>query len=152
LLIADTNQSPFNVGLKLYLKDFTAEQVQNLNQRHGSPVRLRYFPEFMALLNGHPYLTRKALYCLVTENLTWSDFMSVAATNEGPFGDHLRRQQWLLRNEPKLQAALKQIVGHDRCDDEIARFRLLRAGLITATGDVCICRCRLYHSYFKDNL
>ena len=35
LLIADVNQSPFNVGLHLGLSDFTVEQVRDLNLRHG---------------------------------------------------------------------------------------------------------------------
>ena len=38
LLINDISQSPFNVGLTLYLEDFTAAQVADLNQRHGAPV------------------------------------------------------------------------------------------------------------------
>lgn len=152
LLIANTNRSPFNVGLKLYLKDFTTEQVRDLNRRHGSPVRPANFPEFMTLLNGHPYLTRKALYTLVTEKMAWADFMAMAARDEGPFSDHLRRQQWLLRNEPQLQTALKQILHAGRCNNETARFHLLRMGLIAASGDSCASRCHLYHLYFRDKL
>jgi hypothetical protein len=67
LLIADPNQSPFNVGLKLSLEDFSMDQVRDLNQRHGAPVRESDIPELTALLGGHPYLTRKALYTVVTE-------------------------------------------------------------------------------------
>ena len=39
LLIPDLSQSPFNVGLNLYLKDFTPEQVRRLNRLHGYPVK-----------------------------------------------------------------------------------------------------------------
>lgn len=152
LLIADVNQSPFNVGLKLYLKDFTPAQVQDLNQRHSSPVSDKDFTQFLTLLNGHPYLTRKALYTLVVAQQDWPTFMATATTDRGPFSDHLRRQLWLLRNEPHLVTSLKQIVRHNRCDDEAARFRLLRAGLIHASGDVCTCRCDLYRQYFEDKL
>lgn len=152
LLIADVNQSPFNVGLKLYLQDFNESQVQDLNQRHGFPIIQDNFSEFMKLLGGHPYLTRKALYTLVVENHTWKDFSANAASDQGPFSDHLRRHQWLLREEPKLQESLKQIIRHNRSDDDKSVFRLLRAGLVKGAGDDYTCRCDLYRLYFKDKL
>jgi hypothetical protein len=152
LLIDDINQSPFNVGLDLELKDFNEAQVRRLNWQHGSPVEERDFPQLMELLNGHPYLTRKALYTQVTERLTWTDLARVAPTDQGPFGDHLRHYHWLLRDEPDLKEALKQIIRHHRCPDEMAFFRLLRAGLVKGSGDVWTCRCDLYRRYFEDKL
>ena len=38
LFITDQNQSPFNVGTRLELKDFSIEQVGELNTRYGSPL------------------------------------------------------------------------------------------------------------------
>lgn len=152
LLIADANQSPFNVGLKIYLDDFDEQQVEGLNRRHGSPVSAADFPEFMELLGGHPYLTRKALYTMVTEKMSWPEFAAVAASDKGPFSDHLRRQMWLLHDQSDLQAELRQVVRNHRCQNEEARFRLLRAGLIRASGDVCRGRCGLYEQYFGDRL
>ncbi len=152
LLIADLGQSPFNVGLKLYLENFSYNQVHDLNWRHGSPVAEADFPALMRLLNGHPYLTRKALYTLAAEGLTWADLTRRAAAEDGPFSDHLRRQLWLLRNESTLKAALSDIVHHQRCADELAFFRLLRAGLVQRDGDLYTCSCDLYHRYFVDKL
>ncbi len=152
LLINDISQSPFNVGLTLYLEDFDAAQVADLNQRHGSPVKERELPQVMDLLNGHPYLNRKALYTLVTEKMAWADLARVAASDQGPFADHLRHHFWLLRGAPELREALKQVVRHDRCIDDVAFFRLLQAGLVKGSGDVCRCRCGLYEQYFKDKL
>jgi len=152
LLIQDVSQSPFNVGLRLYLEDFNDAQVRDLNGRHGSPVKDKDFPQLIELLGGHPYLTRKALYTLVTERLTWADLMRVAPTDRGPFGDHLRRNHWLLRDEPDLKKALRQVIRHNRCTDEMALFRLLRVGLVKGSGDVSKCRCDLYRMYFKDKL
>jgi hypothetical protein len=152
LLIDDVNQSPFNVGLRLYLKDFDANQVRDLNRRHGSPISEGDLHQLMALLSGHPYLTRKAFYVLVTEQWTWDDLVHVAAADQGPFGDHLRRQYWLLHDTPDLRSALKEIIRCERCTDEKAFFRLLRAGLVKGSGDVCKCRCGLYKVYFEDKL
>ncbi len=152
LLIPDVTQSPFNVGLKLYLEDFDAAQVRDLNHRHGTPVSDAEFTSFMQLLNGHPYLTRKALYTLVTERMTWTDLEGTAASDQGPFGDHLRRQYWLLRDAPELRLALKNILTRAQCPEDMAFFRLLRAGLVSGSGAVCRCRCGLYEKYFKDKL
>ena len=152
LLIADVSQSPFNVGLKLYLQDFSDGQVRDLNRRHGSPVKKRDFPRLMVLLSGHPYLTRKALYTLVAERLTWAELAHVAATDQGPFGDHLRHHHWLLRDDRDLREALKQVIRHNRCTDEMAFFRLLRAGLVKGSCESCTCRCDLYRMYFKGKL
>src|SRR5205823_1407314 len=41
LLVSDANQSPFNVGTRLVLEDFSIEQVEDLNRRHGAPLRNR---------------------------------------------------------------------------------------------------------------
>jgi hypothetical protein len=152
LLIDDEKQSPFNVGLKLELEDFNEAQVRELDWRHGAPVSEDDFPQLIALLNGHPYLTRKALYTLVTERLAWADLAHVAPTDQGPFGDHLRRHHWLLRDAEDLKDALKQIIRHNRCTDERALFRLLRAGLVRGSGDIYTCRCDLYRQYFEDKL
>nr|WP_232224270.1 AAA-like domain-containing protein [Mastigocladopsis repens] len=48
-LIANLNQSPFNVGEVLLLEDFTPEQVADLNQRHGSPLTRLQASQLMAL-------------------------------------------------------------------------------------------------------
>ncbi|MEM7345985.1 MAG: AAA-like domain-containing protein [Chloroflexota bacterium] len=152
LLITDVNQSPFNVGLKIYLDDFDETQLRDLNQRHGSPVQERDLPSMINLLGGHPYLARKALYTMVTESLVWDDLVKSATLDHGIFGDHLRRHHWLLRDEPNLQTALKQVITKERCDDEMALFRLLQTGLIKGSGDAYTCRCDLYRVYFKDKL
>ncbi len=152
LLIPDPTQSPFNVGFELNLEDFDEDQVRDLNRRHGSPVSESDFPRLMDLLGGHPYLTRKALYTLLTQQMTWTDLMREATSDHGPFGDHLRNRHWLLHDEPTLREALSQIIRTEHCEDDITLFRLLRAGLVKGRGEVCRCRCKLYRMYFEDKL
>jgi len=71
LFITDLNQSPFNVGTRLTLEDFTCDQVADLNRRYGSPLR---HPSEVArlfhLVGGQPYLVRRGLHELVTRGLT----------------------------------------------------------------------------------
>ncbi len=152
LLIDDIHQSPFNVGLHLSLTDFDEKQIRELNHRHGSPVSKSDLPELIALLNGHPYLTRLALYKMVMEGMTWADLRRQAPTDNGPFGDHLWHQYWTVYDRPELQNALRDIIRTQCCPDEISLFRLLRAGLIKGSGDVYTCRCDLYKLYFEDKL
>lgn len=152
LLIADAHQSPFNVGLRLKLEDFTPEQVAELNQRHGTPVGPTDFPHLMALLDGHPYLTRKALYELILADYTWPEFHAAAPRDDGPFGDHLRRYTLLLHRDTALCDALREVIHGDSCSDNPAFFRLLRSGLVKGTAEACTCRCDLYRQYFADKV
>jgi len=151
LLIGDANQSPFNVGTNLYLQDFNAEQVRDLNQRHGNPVNDVALEELTRFFGGHPYLTRKAFYLLVTEPMTWQKLVETSTDELGPFGDHLRRYHWMIQQDPALKTALKNIIKNNSCDDELMH-RLLQAGLVKASGDYASCRCDMYRQYFEEKL
>src|SRR5258706_11276392 len=151
LLISDGNQSPFNVGTNLYLQDFNAAQIQDLNTRHGSPVAGKEFDELVNIFGGHPFLTRKALYLLVAENLSWENLKATSAEEHGPFGDHLRRYHWMIQQDPALKDALRSIIKNNKCSEEMLH-RLLQAGLVKASGDFVKCRCDLYRMYFEDKL
>jgi hypothetical protein len=152
LLIDDIHQSPFNVGLYLGLEDFDADQVRDLNIRHGSPVEDHHLSELMNMLNGHPFLTRLALYKMVAENIAWDALKQDAPTDYGPFGDHLRHQYWIIHDKPELKGALRDIMLTQCCPDEKSLFRLLQAGLIKGSGDAYTYRCDLYKQYFQDKL
>ncbi|MCA9965127.1 MAG: AAA-like domain-containing protein [Anaerolineales bacterium] len=152
LLIDDINQSPFNVGLALNLPDFNQAQVKALNRQHGDPVEVGEITAVMTLLNGHPYLTRKLLYHLVTNKLNWPELANDVARDNGIFGDHLRRLHWGLQKQPELQQALSQIIETGRCQDEKSLFRLSRAGIIKGGGDSFTFRCHLYRQYFAEKL
>lgn len=152
LLISNPNQSPFNVGVRINLEDFNREQVSDLNHRHGNPVKDHDMEAFFKLLSGHPYLTRRALYLLVSENWTWESLYRRATEDQGPFADHLRRQLWFIRENERLHKGLQQVLHNNSCDDEEILWRLLRAGLIKGQGDRYYCRCGLYEKYFMDHL
>jgi AAA domain-containing protein/TIR domain-containing protein len=153
LLIKDVTQSPFNVGVRIQLEDFDQAQVHELNRRYRSPLAEPEARELFEFLGGHPYLTRKALYTLVADKMTWEQLRQVAGSGRSPFGDHLRHYLWILRDQPELRQALKQIIQQGWCPDEVAFYRLVQAGLVKdADSRACRCRCRLYEEYFKDKL
>lgn len=153
LLISDVSQSPFNVGAKIVLDDFSPQQAAELNRRYRTPLDDQQLQQLIDLLGGHPYLISRALYTLVAEGMTWPQLARAATEQQSPFGDHLRRYLWLLHDQPQLSAALKQVIGRGSCPDEVSFYRLMQAGLIAGVGSQsCRCRCRLYELYLKDKL
>jgi hypothetical protein len=136
----------------LNLQDFNRDQVQDLNRRHADPLKESDIETFFELFSGHPYLTRKALYLLVSGHWRWDNLYAHAADDQGPFADHLRRQLWFIREDVVLQQTLRQVLNNHQCDDDRILWRLLRAGLVKGIGDLYYCRCGLYERYFTEHL
>jgi hypothetical protein len=151
-LVANLNQSPFNVGEVVELADFTPEQVEDLNRRHGSPLNGNAVQQLMGLLNGHPYLVRRALYLVASKRLAPAELFAKAASEHGPFGDHLRYHLYRLSGKNDLIEGLKSIIRHQTCPDTHLFFRLRGAGLVKKENNVEMPRCRLYADYFRENL
>lgn len=151
-LIANLNQSPFNVGEVILLTDFTPEQVSDLNQRHGMPLTLGQERQLMALLHGHPYLVRRSLYLIVSQQLTMEDLFDQAATDRGPFGDHLRYHLFRIYDKQDLVQGLLQVIRTRTCPDERIARLLSAAGLIRREDQQVMPRCQLYSDYFQEHL
>ncbi len=151
-LIANLNQSPFNVGEVIPLDDFSAEQVADLNQRHGAPLAPGPLAQLMALLHGHPYLVRRALYLVAGGQMPVDQVLEQAASDYGPFGDHLRYHLFRIVDNKALRAGLRQVIRSNRCDDEKTSRLLIAAGLARLEDGAVLPRCPLYASYFGEHL
>ena len=152
LLINSIEQSPFNVGERLNLADFSFSQIHDLNQRHGLPLREAALSDMMTLLGGHPYLVRKTFYEIVTKRLSWEMVQATAATDKGIFDQHLKHIYHILHDKADLKAALKTIIRTQRCFDDAALLRLLNAGIVKGRGEEYHCRCNLYERYLEHKL
>lgn len=146
------NQSPFNVGFPIELREFSHEQVSDLVARH----KLRWTDIetelLMAMVGGHPYLVRVALYNIARNNICLADMLKTAPTEAGLYSDHLRRHLWHLEQNPKLAEAMKKVVSSCepvRLPSE-ETFKLDSMGLIMRQGNDVIPRCNLYQLYFSD--
>jgi len=154
LLIKDPNQSPFNVGTKLMLEDFNLEQMADLNQRYGSPLRhdseLRHFHN---LLGGQPYLVRCGLNDIVSRNLTLDEFIQTAEHDDGTFSDHLRRIVLLLNDNKQLSEVIRGMLRGKPCPDYDSFNYLRGAGILKgdSKNDVSF-RCEIYESYLHKHL
>src|SRR5262249_708413 len=103
-LIDNLNQSPFNVGTVVELSDFTEQPVAAPNRRHGSPLSMNDERRVRALVGGHPYLVRRALYLVASGEFTADVLVASASDERGPFGDHLRYHRFQLWDQPELRA------------------------------------------------
>jgi hypothetical protein len=151
-LIDNLNQSPFNVGEVIELTDFAADQVAELNTRHNSPFNSSDEQKLMALLGGHPYLVRRALYLAGSQRTSVSDLFDHATDDRGPFGDHLRYHLFRMNDKPELVNGLRKVIRDNICQDEHIFFRLRGAGLVRRDGRAVVPRCQLYADYFREHL
>ena len=146
------NQSPFNVGENLRLQDFDPQQVHQLNQLHGLPLTAVDEQRLMKLVNGHPYLVRKALYLVASDRMAASDLFVKAQKDDGPFGDHLKYHLFRMYGNKALVKGLLRILREQVCEDEVMYFRLHGAGLVCREGQSVFPRCQLYAAYFGEHL
>jgi hypothetical protein len=148
------NQSPFNVGLPIELPEFTSEQVQDLSQRHGLDWNATQVEQLMAMVGGHPYLVRVALYNIARQDMTLEKLLQEAPTEAGIYGDHLRRHLWNLQQRPELVEAVKQLVAASKPVrlESVQGFQLESMGIGHLQGNEVIPRCDLYRRYFSDRL
>ncbi|MEH2007986.1 AAA-like domain-containing protein [Nostoc sp.] len=148
------NQSPFNVGLPINLLDFNTQQVLDLARRHGLNWSFTQVEQLMAMVGGHPYLVRVALYHIARQDTTLNLLLQTAPTETGPYSDHLRRHLWNLEQHPELATAIKKVVANTSPVrlDSIQCFKLLSMGLLQQQGNDVTPRCDLYRQYFRDRL
>ncbi len=155
LFISDIHQSPFNVGTRLTLQDFTLEQVQDLNERYGSPLgSTRDLERYYRLVNGHPYLVRRGLHEMVVRELSVEQFEQQAGREDnGIFSDHLGRMLLLLGRDPEMCDAVREVLQGRPCPTLQTFYRLRSAGVIV--GDLpreARLRCQLYRDYLSRHL
>jgi AAA-like domain/TIR domain len=141
-----------SIALNIRLKDFDQNQVSELSNRYRVHLSNRDIRKLMQLLSGHPSLTNRALYTMVSENMNLRKLSQIAITEDSPFFDHLEDRWSLLYDQPKLKYALTQIILHGNCTDEDSYYRLLGTGLIKGLNNKCTCRCKLYEDYLKERL
>lgn len=153
LFIRDLNQSPFNVGTRLSLEDFTLPQVGELNRRHGEPLTGdAALQRLHRLVGGQPYLLRAAFRELADKRLSLEQLEGSAAEESGIFGDHLGRILVAVSRDAELTTAVRQLLRGERCS-QMDFFRLRSAGVIGGTdATTARFRCELYATFLRRHL
>jgi hypothetical protein len=149
----DINQSPFNVGLVVELPDFTKEQVQTLTINHGLHYADREIDALMAMIGGHPYLVRLALYHLSRNNYSLNKLLVESPTNGGIYEEHLRRYLHTLHQNTNLHRSFSQVIEAESgiVVETIAAYQLYSMGLVKRLGDKLVPSYQLYQQYFKQH-
>lgn len=154
------NESPFNVGSKIILRDFNFDQVGHLNHLYGSPLRNQSeIEEYSHFVGGHPYLVRQGLHQMGKQDARngkrngLEAFKAGGYLGEQPFGDHLRRLLDLLRGDETLCNAICDLLEGRKLSDTITFHRLHSAGVIVGDSlDNAKLRCDLYAEYLSHHL
>ena len=154
LFITDLNQSPFNVGTRLSLGDFTREEVESLNQRYGSPLKdSAELSRFIAMLGGHPYLTQRGLYEISRGSVSLDEIEKQTDYHKGPFGDHLQRMLLSLQQDGALFKQLRDYLASGSAPGGQTVSRLRSAGILSDDPAAQPgLRCELYSRYLKEHL
>jgi serine/threonine protein kinase len=154
LFITDMNQSPFNVGTRLVLADFTVDQVRQLNQRYGCPLRDDdELERFFSLLGGQPFLTQRGLHQMADRGLPFIEFAAGAARDEGPYGDHLRRIFVSLNQDPAMCEIVRGVICGQHSSSTDTFYRLRSSGIMAGeSAREMKLRCQLYEQYLGRHL
>jgi hypothetical protein len=154
LFITDQNQSPFNVGIRLTLTDFSFEQLTSLNRRYSFPLKEDWeIARFFRLVGGHPYLVRRGLHEMAVRGIGIHEWESWAERGPGSFADHLRGVLVALESNPELTHAVREVLRGRPCPTEESFYRLRSAGIIVGeTLRDARPRCQLYASYLERHL
>nr|WP_228056907.1 AAA-like domain-containing protein [Tychonema sp. LEGE 07203] len=148
------NQSPFNVGLPVDLPEFNHLQIQDLAARHNLNWSDAEVEQLTAIIGGHPYLVRVALYHISQSDLTLDELQETATSDAGIYSDHLRRQLWNLEEYPELAEGMREIAAADIPVQlkSMQAFKLDSLGLVKLQGNECVPRNELYRQYFRSHL
>ncbi|WP_341529428.1 AAA-like domain-containing protein [Nostoc sp. UHCC 0302] len=151
----DVNCSPLNIGLPVFLNEFTQSQVEDLASRYN----LNWFTrkesaQLIWLVGGHPALVQLSLYYLSSQGITLRELIQDALTNGGIYRHHLW-QKWIkLQENPTLAQIYAEILTAQQSIpfNPINANKLESLGLTRFEGDLIKPRCELYRTYFTKQL
>ena len=150
LLIKNLDQSPFNVGTTITLRDFTPAQAQSLNSHYNEAFTATQLQQLYDLVSGHPYLTHRAIRQAEHDKALGTRTLKNPTDEDSLFADHLRSLFLRLqRGGDDLIAGMRHIIEKRQCDDLAVYQRLRSAGLVREERRKKLPRCRLYEMYFQ---
>jgi AAA-like domain/CHAT domain len=150
----NVSQSPFgNVGVSIELVEFDRSQVQELVAKHGLTWNDLEITKLMAMVGGHPYLIRVALYHVARQYISFDRFLAEAPTEAGIYRKHLLWHLERLRDHNLVEAMQQILVTTSpvRLAADQA-LQLDSMGLIVRRGNDVMPSCNLYRLYFGDRL
>ena len=149
----DINQSPFNVGVPISIREFNYDEVELLRNRHYH-LQAEVVKPLMEAIGGHPYLIRLAFYTLAKEELTLEQILKNAASHAGIYKNHFRQLVSSLQECSDLETILQAIVSKQgleitgRNNKQI--YQLEAMGIIKIKGNIAFISRHIYQIYFTN--
>ena len=147
----DINQSPFNAGVPILLKEFTFSQVETLASLYQLDWDKPQITKLMDLVGGHPYLVRLAMYQINAQNLTLEQFLAEAISETGIYSNPLRRLLNILKQSAELSSAFAEVVksAEPAALNSLQIYQLHSIGLVRYQQNLVSPSCKLYRDYFQ---
>jgi len=161
-LIQDVRTTPFNIGKRIELQDFTAEEAMQLAEVIG----IKPLKQIMYWTGGHPYLTQRLCAAVAAKDIN-GKFKEVDAICNAMFLSHKAREaddnlafvrNRIVRSDTDIAGLLDL---YSKVRNDWKRFRndesypqlstLLLAGLARTSGDCIVVRNRIYRHVFDNN-
>ena len=153
LFIQDINQSPFNVGLRISVRDFDEAQTRELGHRYGAKLSDAEVRGIWELTAGQPFLTRKAFDAIVHDGADLKHLKSTLASQDGPFGEHLRRLLHVASRDPQTKSEVVRFLKGESFTDPKTPLRLIAGGMLSRTmGGALRFRVPCYRDFLAEYL
>ncbi|MGK7882539.1 MAG: AAA-like domain-containing protein [Crocosphaera sp.] len=152
----DINQSPFNIGIHLELKEFDDAQINELAKQYKLRLEPDDINKIKDLIGGHPYLLKLTFQKLSTKTETLHEILKKDPTELGIYSDFLRQQFSILRrgNNSELYEAFQNILNTP--ESKKLKFyqinKLEDLGFIKHKNGKIEPLYQLYRLYFEKNL
>jgi DNA-binding SARP family transcriptional activator len=152
LFISDLNQSPFNVGVRKHLEDFSVDETRRLQSRYEQVKETDAWKAVYGLTNGHPYLCQCA-FAFLANGSSVQKLTECAHLQSGPFGSHLSRLLVTITQNEKILSEIKRVLKGKPFENPTTRLRLQSAGIVAADDAAAAnFRTPVYENYLRAQL
>lgn len=155
LILTAPPELRLDFGEHITLREFSIEELAELNRRCGSPLGSREELEgFQALVNGQPFLCRYGLLELARRRGSFPTPLSQKdGWHEELFAIPLQRARSLLASDAALAGAMRHVLTGPARLDAQAFLRLRSAGLVTGESPTdARLPCELYAGHLRRHL
>lgn len=151
--IEDLTQSPFNIGLKVELGQFTPNEIDELGNHLNTNINSKLRNRIIRYTGGQPFLVHTILYHLRQNPESKEELFNAETAGGGIFRQHLHRYLMQFQREEKLAQAMRTVINGRGCSNAKLAIRLESAGLARHDKqERLIPFCELYSDFFKSHL
>jgi AAA-like domain len=152
--IQSIHQSPFNIGFRVKLPEFTASQILDLAQRYQLDLDDKIVDQLIDFVGGHPRLIHQALYLTAYGEFSVAELIRNDDAVAYVYDDYLSYLWDYLQKWPDLMSAFIQVIHSSEpvWIDTNQEYWLKELALVHLHNSMATPSCQLYSKYFRDRL